>query len=117
VERIVATTFSLADVLLNSKLTLPRRSPGAGLCTIWEQIIPAMAEGAEYEVESISYFRLMLRLRERWRDRLRFLWRLASTPGPGEWSAVRLPDRLFPLYWLVRVFRLAARVLRWARPG
>ena len=113
VERIVGTTFSLADVLLNSKLTLPLRSPGAGLRTIWEQIIPAMAEGAEYEVESISYFRLMLRLRERWRDRLRFLCRLASTPGPGEWSAVRLPDRLFPLYWLVRVFRLAARLASW----
>lgn len=108
VERIVAMTFSLAGALLGGKPLLPLS--GAAVGTKWKQLIPPLAEGAEYDVESISYFRLMLRLRERWRDRLRFLWRLACTPGPGEWSAVRLPDGLFPLYWLVRVFRLAGRL-------
>jgi hypothetical protein len=62
--------------------------------------------------ESLAYFRLMMCLRERKADRLKFMQRLALTPGPGEWSAVRLPAPLFPLYRLVRLFRLAARLVR-----
>lgn len=65
-----------------------------------------------YNVESFAYFRLMLRLRERPTDRWRFLHRLALTPGPGEWNAIRLPAPLTPLYRLVRLSRLAARLLR-----
>jgi hypothetical protein len=110
VECIVATTFALTDLLLGGKLSL--QLSGAADRTTWRDLIPSMAEGAEYDVESLSYFRLMLRLRERWRDRLRLLWRLAWTPGPGEWEAVRLPDGLFPLYRLVRVFRVAGRFAR-----
>ena len=62
--------------------------------------------------ESLAYFRLMMRLRERKADRLKFLQRLALTPGPNEWSAVRLPAPLFPLYRVVRLSRLAARLVR-----
>ena len=62
--------------------------------------------------ESLAYFRLMMRLRERKADRVKFLQRLALTPGPGEWKAVRLPAPLFPLYRLVRLSRLAARLVR-----
>jgi hypothetical protein len=65
-----------------------------------------------FNVESFDYFRLMLRLRERNLDRLRFLSRLILTPGPGEWQAVRLPAELSPLYRLVRLSRLTARILR-----
>jgi hypothetical protein len=39
------------------------------------------------------------------------LMRLALTPGPGEWQAVRLPKPLFPLYRLVRLTRLAAKAV------
>src|SRR4030081_2809169 len=63
-------------------------------------------------IESLAYFRLMMRLRERKADRLKFLQRLALTPGPVEWKAVRLPAPLFPLYRLVRLSRLAARLVR-----
>jgi hypothetical protein len=62
--------------------------------------------------ESLPYFRLMMRLRERKADWLKFMQRLALTPGPGEWKAVRLPAPLFPLYRLVRLSRLAARLVR-----
>jgi hypothetical protein len=51
----------------------------------------------------------MLRLREHWRDRIRFLWRLAVTPSVGEWQAVQLPDAMFPLYFGVRFFRLMGK--------
>jgi hypothetical protein len=66
---------------------------------------------AESNVESLSYFRLMMQLRERPSDRVRFATRLALTPGPGEWKAVRLTPPLFPLYRVVRLARLLGRAL------
>ena len=65
----------------------------------------------EFNVESVAYFRLMMRLREDRRDRMRFLSRLILTPGPGEWAALRLPDALFPLYRLVRLWRLGGKLV------
>jgi hypothetical protein len=53
----------------------------------------------------------MMRLRERRIDRARFLWRLVWTPGPGEWAIIRLPELLFPFYGLIRLFRIAGKVL------
>jgi hypothetical protein len=51
----------------------------------------------------------MMRLREKWRVRVQFLWRLALTPSVGEWSVISLPATLFPIYRLLRVFRLLRR--------
>ena len=76
------------------------------------EIGAGVAAGVLYDVRRVSYFRLMMRLRERRVDRLRFLGRLTFTPGPGEWEAVRLPRALFPLYRVVRLGRLAARFAR-----
>jgi len=72
-----------------------------------EDILTALRAGMVRETESLAYFRWTMHLRERWRDRARFLWRLSSTPSIGEWRAVKLPAPLFPLYRLVRGFRLA----------
>jgi hypothetical protein len=47
-------------------------------------------------LESTEYFRLILKLRERRGDRLRYLWRLVWTLGVGDVAAVRLPEALFP---------------------
>ncbi len=77
-----------------------------------EEIAGSVRRGVEYEEEKISYFRLMMRLRERPWDRVRFASRLAFTPGPGEWQAVRLPRPLFALYRVVRLARLAGRLVR-----
>jgi hypothetical protein len=73
------------------------------------QISATVTAGVTYEEEKLSYFRLMMSLRERKVDRLRFLSRLAFTPAPGEWESVRLPKPLFPLYRLVRLARLLSR--------
>ena len=112
IVRIVRTTLALAERLL-----------GTGIPDAAETCIPEDAEGpnmaediqrrimsqAGLETESLAYFRLMIQLRERQTDRMRFLARLAFTPGPGEWAAIRLPPPLFPLYRVVRLSRLAAR--------
>jgi hypothetical protein len=76
-----------------------------------DRILPIITQGAEYDTESMAYFRLMMVVRERWRDRLRFVGRLLFTPSVGEWSSVRLPGPLFPLYRVVRLMRLAGRLI------
>lgn len=47
-----------------------------------------------------------LRARERWQDRVRYSIRLVVTPTPGDWAFAQLPSPLFPLYYLLRPFRL-----------
>ena len=124
IQRIVAVSFFLAHKLLQTPLPdvlQPQVQKGAPskLClggvfasteNLSNKVIPMLVEGADYNTESIPYFRLMIGVRERWQDRLRFLWRLILTPSVGEWSAIQLPVPLFPLYRLVRVFRLMSRL-------
>jgi len=75
-----------------------------------DEVLSIIQRSTYYNTESIPYFRLMIRLRERRRDQARFLWRLASTPSLSEWSTIRLPKPLHPLYRLVRLSRLAKRL-------
>jgi hypothetical protein len=75
-----------------------------------DELLRIIQCSTHYDTESLPYFRLMMRLRERWQDRARFLWRLAVTPSVSEWSAIRLPKPLQPLYRLVRLSRLAKRL-------
>jgi hypothetical protein len=75
-----------------------------------DEILRVIESSVHCDTDSIPYFRLMMRLRERWQDRARFLWRLAFTPGVSEWSAVRLPKPLQPLYRVVRLSRLAKKL-------
>jgi putative nucleotidyltransferase-like protein len=112
VQRIVATTFFLTHKLLKQKGAPSKLCLGGSFASIenlTNEIIPTLAEGADYNTETISYFWLMIRVRERWRDRIKFLWRLIVTPSIGEWSAIHLPAPLFPLYRAVRTFRLLSR--------
>lgn len=112
--RIIRVSLVLANRLLETPIpaaaeeSLPKDRHAGALAG---KIQAHIASDAAYNVESLAYFRLMLRLRERQADRLRFVNRLAFTPGPGEWAAVRLPRSLFPLYRIVRLSRLAARLV------
>ena len=92
-----------------AEIALPEDSESSALA---DEIQKHIAGQSTLGLQSAAYFRLMLCLRERQLDRLRFLQRLAFTPGLSEWQAVRLPAALFPLYRLVRLSRLAARLVR-----
>jgi hypothetical protein len=115
IERILNITMLLANRFLEMGIPAPLQSaieqdqPAQSLA---QEIAPAVVRGVSYEEQKLSYFHLMMRLRERRTDRLRFLARLTFTPGPGEWEAIRLPRPLFPLYRLVRMARLASRFAR-----
>ena len=51
----------------------------------------------------------LVTLRERRRDRLRAVLRLAATPRSYDWMFLSVPDSLFFLYYLVRPLRLAGK--------
>jgi hypothetical protein len=115
--RILGVTMLTANRMLGA--AIPEAVVQAGMVvkdaetpTLAKEIQRQMLTESNYNVESFAYFRLMMRLRERPADRRRFVQRLIFTPGPGEWDAVKLPPALFPLYRLVRLWRLAGRFLR-----
>lgn len=113
IERIVNVNLLLAQKLLGMPLpsVIGERVLGDPSTTgLADEILPIIKHSAHYETESAAYFRLMLRLRERWQDRARFLSRLIFTPGVSEWNAVRLPKSLQPMYRVVRLSRLAKRL-------
>ena len=115
VVRILTVTVHLANRLLGATIpTVAHENlpPDDEANILAEEIQKYIGSDAEYNVESFAYFRLMLRLRERRADQLRFIQLLALTPGPSEWRAVRLPATLFPLYRVVRLSRLAARLVQ-----
>ena len=113
IMRIVAVTFLLAHKLLGAPVSeqLSAETEKDGESEVLAQhILSLIVAEEEFDPESMAYFRLMVRLRERPQDRFSFCWRLLLTPGAGEWEAVRLPSALFPLYRAVRVCRLTGRL-------
>jgi hypothetical protein len=115
VARILSITLRLTNALLGA--SLPQSVSGKWLddpvgVALADEIRGQIINRESLHPESLAYFRLMMRLRERKADRLKLLQRLALTPGPNEWKVVRLPRPLFPLYRLVRLSRLAARLVR-----
>jgi hypothetical protein len=115
IVRILQVTLVLTNRMLGAAIPAAAEkslSADSAARALADEIAPRIGRSAQQNVESLSYFRLMMRLRERRADRIRFLRRLAFTPGPGEWKSVRLPARLFPLYRLVRLWRLATRLAK-----
>jgi len=115
IERILHITLLLTNRFLGTAIPVAMESAilaDRETQAFANAIAIAVAEGVSYGEHQVSYFRLMMRLRERREDRVRFFLRLGLTPGPGEWEAVRLPRLLFPVYRLVRIVRLAARFAR-----
>lgn len=115
IVRILRVTLLLAQNLLDSPFPheaaeLLPDDPGAA--QLAGEIQQHITSDTTFDVDSVAYFRLMLRLRERRIDRMRFLSRLILTPGPGEWEILRLPKPLVPLYRVIRLGRLAARMAR-----
>lgn len=111
--RILKTSLLLGHSLLG--LELPKIFCGASAMQECKQLAAEFERRLKTDAdscpESLQYFRNMLRIRERTRDRFRFMWRLAFTPSVGEWKSVEVPDRYFPIYRAVRVMRVLRRVI------
>ncbi len=108
IKRILALSLGLANQLF--RVEFEGRADLMGFDPILEEVLGIIRRDASYDVGSFSYFRLMMRVRERRRDQLRFAWRLLVTPGINEWQMVHLPQGLSPIYRVVRLGRLIGRV-------
>lgn len=117
IRRMLQVSLVLADRLLGANVphSMRETSQDNAIERLCNEITQSLAASAEFNPESLAYFWLMLRLRERFGDKLRFAYRLTFTPSLGEWRLVRLPESLFFLYRIVRVGRLLARVFRPSR--
>jgi hypothetical protein len=104
-ERIVPLTLpgQVRHAMERDRMTARLTACGANLVSSSEP-----ATGGD-DAPRAEYFRYQFLIRERMRDRLRFLLRLTFAPGPGEWAMLRLPRALTPLYRIVRLYRLAIR--------
>ncbi len=114
IARILGASFWLAKNLLRSKLPAAAEEiiqGDARVAAIGAEFAGRIRHGDTYNFESTEYFRLILKLRERRSDRLRYLWRLVWTPGTGDVAAVQLPESFFPLYRIVRIGRLPRKIL------
>ena len=112
--RMVGVSFWLVQRLLSFELPGPAQEIADGdsrVRNLGEEFVARLARSATYDFESTEYFRWILKLRERRRDRARYLWRLTWTPGEGDIAAVRLPEALFPLYRVVRAVRLMRKLV------
>jgi len=115
VVRILRVSLKLAEDLLHSPFPSEANAylaDDAAVPVFAQEIESHLAKDITFNVESLAYLRWMIRLRERGSDKMRLISRLILTPGPGEWAVVQLPKPLFPLYRLVRVSRLAARIVQ-----
>lgn len=109
--RILAISLLLARDLLGCEVPIDSGlsedfDTSRKLARVFQSTLKSLHEN---DTQSLAYFRRMMRIRERWRDRARLAWRLAVTPDVGEWKSVDIPDGLFPLYHAVRAFRLIRR--------
>lgn len=111
--RIVGVSCWLAERLLATAIPAAASElveRDSEVAEIGEQYASRLTRSATYNFESGEYFRDVWKLRERSRDRGRYLWRLAWTPGPGEIAAIELPEIFFPLYRVVRIGRLLRKL-------
>jgi hypothetical protein len=113
IDRILGTSLLLASRWLNARVPdslLDRWRNDHEIADLCNEIARQIPSAEQHSSESLDYFRLMLRLRERGTDKLRFAFRLLFTPSVGEWRVVHLPGLLFPLYRVIRFFRLSRRL-------
>jgi hypothetical protein len=109
--KILQVSLLAADMLFNVSIRTQLPSTTEGTAEIASAVLARLQHNYEPDTESIRYFRGQIHTRERWRDRMAFVWRLATTPSVQEWQAVQIPDRYFRLYGCVRIARLMKRFL------
>ena len=114
IARILGVSFWLVKNMLRAEIPKAAEEMIAAdprVPALGSEFAERLARGAAYDFESTEYFRLILKLRERRGDRLRYLWRLVWTPSVGDIAVVRLPEALFPLYRIVRMGRLMRKLV------
>jgi hypothetical protein len=80
--------------------------------TLADQILRQLLGDTEWTPNGMQSAPFHFRLREHWRDGLRYCVSLLATPTLADWKAVSLPLPLAFLYYAVRPMRLLGKYLR-----
>jgi hypothetical protein len=107
--KILQVSLLAANKLFNVSCRKELPSANQGTAELASAVVSRLQHNYEPDTESIRYFRAQLQTRERWLDRARFVWRLATTPSVQEWESIQIPDRCFAAYRGVRIARLMKR--------
>jgi hypothetical protein len=111
-RRALLVGLHLAHRLLDAPVpvsVLERASADPVVRRLAEQVLTRLFGGDERPTNSIGapFHLFQLRTIDGVGGRLRYLCRFALLPTPADWEAVPLADSLFPLYFVLRPFRLA----------
>ena len=118
IQRILEVSLLLASRLLGASVPdVASLGEDATSRKLAEEIAAHIPNSDDYRTDTMDYIRLMLRVRERSADKWHLVSRLAFTPSVNEWQLVRFPAALFPLYQVVRMYRLTRRFLRFDSTG
>lgn len=112
IERILLLGVDLAHRLFQASLPPPVTrllDSHPEIAHLEERVCARWADRSASEPGLFVRSRFFLSARESWGDRVRYTFRFAFTPTPGDWMSVSLPDALFSLYRVVRWFRIAGK--------
>lgn len=110
-ERMLLLGLFLANDLLGAAVptgVLQRAQADVAVASLADQVYERLFSDRLPQLGDLERSLFHLKARERLEDRLRYCVRLAVTTTPGDWATVRLPSALFPLYYVLRPFRLVA---------
>ncbi len=104
--RLVQLAAQVAHDLLGADLRLATDGSVRSLAAT----VRKKLEAGEFEAGEAARHRFLLRTRERWTDRARYLWRHAFTPGIADWQLARAPGPFYPMVRVARLVRKFGRV-------
>jgi hypothetical protein len=111
ISQIVAISLRLSRDFFSLALPEPAERAAETACpNACRRIAGNLAANIMPQTDCVTYFARQIRVRERVRDRAKFLWRLATTPSIGEWDSLHLPGVWAPLYAAIRFARLVAKL-------
>jgi len=119
-ERMLLLGLSLTHTVFGTALPkniTVRLTEDKSVVSLNRQVCQTLIRGSETGELAAHVF--LIRTRELWIDKIRYILRFILTPTSVEWSLVRLPKIFFPLYSALRITRGFLKVgtlaRRWAR--
>jgi hypothetical protein len=119
-ERMLLLGLSLTHTVFGTALPeniRVRLTEDKSVVSLNREVCQTLIRGSEPSELAAHVF--LIRTRERWIDKIRYILRFILTPTSVEWSLVRLPKIFFPLYSVLRITRGFLKVgtlaRRWAR--
>jgi Uncharacterised nucleotidyltransferase len=94
-----ADTPAVRELAAQSRQLMFRNRPEGPVGSSW----PGYFERSRYYVKAM----------ERTSDKGRYIFRFLTTPMEEDWDNLKLPDPLFPLYYVLRPFRVGRWFPRW----